>query len=159
MRLNEAGLSQTADHHLTIHVAHFTVLNEGHGAQLVELNLAVVLGHDAGVGGCVGSHTTGVERTERQLCTRLTDSLSGNHTDSLTLLNHTTGSQVTAVTLHADTLLRLTGEHRTDLDTFDIGLLDGLSQRLGNLLTGRHDHLASLGINHIMYRHTAKDTL
>ena len=71
----------------------------------------VVLTDDAGVGGSITCHTTGVERTERQLRTRLTDGLCGNHTDSLTFLDHTTGGEVTAVTLHTDTLLRLTGEH------------------------------------------------
>ena len=100
-----------------------------------------------------------MERTERQLCTRLTDSLSGNHTDSLTLLNHTTGSEVTSVTLHADTFLRLTGEHRTDLHALDLCLLDGLSQGLGDLLTGRNDDLAVLRIHHIVNRHTTEDTL
>ena len=100
-----------------------------------------------------------MERTKCQLSTRLTDSLSSNHTNSLTLLYHTTGSKVTTVTLHADTLLRLTSEHRTDLHTFNVRRLNGLGHTLGNFLTGLNDNLTCLRVDDVMNRHTTKDTL
>ena len=100
-----------------------------------------------------------MERAERQLCARLTDGLCRNHADGLTLLHHATGGKVAAIALHADTLARLAGEHRADLHALNLGLLDGLGQRLGNLLTGGHDDIARLGIDHIVYRHTTEDAL
>ena len=119
----------------------------------------IVLRDDTGIGGSVTCHTTGVERTQCQLCTWLTDSLGSDHTNSLTLLDHTTGSQVTAVTLHADTLLRLTGEHGTDLDSLDVSLLDGLGDGLSDLLTSLDNDFTVLRVDNIMDRHTAEDTL
>ena len=154
--IDKAQLTESADHHLAL----ASILIERHRAHLLKLNLgSVILGDDAGIGSCIGSHTTGVERTERQLGSRLTDGLGGNHADSLTLLHHAAGGEVASIALHADTLLGLTGEHRTDLDTLDVGSLDGLGQRLGDFLTGRHDDIARLGVDDIMHRHTAKDAL
>ena len=92
-----------------------------------------------------------MERTKRQLCTRFTDSLSSNHTDSLTLLNHATGCEVTAIALHADTLLRLTGEHRTDLHHLDVSLLDSIGDSLSDLLTGLDNNITGLWVHDVMY--------
>ena len=119
VRINEADLSQTTDNHLTLALTSLALLSERNGTKLIELQTTVVLGHDRSVGGSITCHTTGVERTKCKLSTRLTDSLSSNHTDSLTLLNHTLGSEVTTVALHTNTLLALASEHRTDLDTLD----------------------------------------
>ena len=57
------------------------------------------------------SQTTGVESTQCQLSTRLTDSLCSDDTDSLTFLNHLTGSKVTSVALRADTVLAFASEY------------------------------------------------
>ena len=100
-----------------------------------------------------------MERTKCQLCTWLTDSLSSNHTDSLTLLYHTTGSKVTAVALHADTLLRLTGKYRTNLNALDIASLNRIGNRLCDLLTCLNKNLTGLGVDDIMNRYTTQDTL
>ena len=100
-----------------------------------------------------------MERTEGQLCTRLTDGLSSDHTDSLTLLNHLAGSEVTAVTLHADTMLALAGEHRTNLHTLNGRVFDGLCDRLCDLLTGSDNKLTCGGMDDVVYRHTTKDAL
>ena len=91
-----------------------------------------------------------MERTKSQLCTWFTDSLCGNHTDSLTKLNHLGGGKVTAVTLAAYTLLTLTGEHRTDLNHLDTCLLNGVSLVLGDLLTGCDNHLIGMRIDNIV---------
>ena len=82
--IDETHLGETADHHL----AHLAILLEGHGTQLVELKASLVLRHDGGVGGGIGSHTTGVERTEGKLCTRLADGLCGDDTHGLAHLHH-----------------------------------------------------------------------
>ena len=60
-----------------------------------------------------------MEGTQCQLGTRLTDGLSGDDTDRLTLLYHTAGSEVAAIALRTDTLLRLTGKHGTDFNALN----------------------------------------
>ena len=78
-----------------------------------------MLGHDAGVGCGITGHTTGVERSEGQLRTRLTDGLSGDDADGLALLHHAAGGKVAAITLHADAVTALAGEDGADLDALD----------------------------------------
>ena len=62
--VDKTDFGQTANHHLTIAFAVFAIFYERHGAQFVELDTRVVLCHDRGVGGCITSHTTRVERTK-----------------------------------------------------------------------------------------------
>ena len=92
-------------------VAFLIFLYEWNCAQLIKLDARLVLRSNLSVGSSVRRDTTGVEGTESKLSTRLTDSLCSDDTHSLTELNHTSCSQVTAVTLHADTLLALTSEY------------------------------------------------
>ena len=155
MGVNEAQLTQTADHHLAL----TAVLVERYGANLFHLNPGIILSHDRSVGSSVGSHTTGVERTQRQLSTRLTDSLCSDDTDSLTLLDHLTGSQVTTVTLHADAMFRLAGEYGTYLDRLNGRILNSLCDGLGNLLTGSNDEFAGRGMDNIVNRDTTQNAL
>ena len=152
--VNETDLTQTAHNHLAL----VAILIERHRSQLLKLEHTVVLGNDRGIGGCVGSHTTGVERTERQLGTGLTNGLCGNHTHSLTLLHHAAGSQVAAVTLHADTMLALAGKHRTDFDTLDGRVFDNLADGFCNLLTGSHNQISGRRMDNIMYGNTSEDS-
>ena len=51
----------------------------------------------------ITGYTTGMERTHGKLCTRLTDGLCSNNTNSLTNLNRLTGCHVGTVTFCADT--------------------------------------------------------
>ena len=51
----------------------------------------------------ITSNTTGMESTHCQLCTRFTDGLSGDNTDSFTHLNNLTSCHVGTVTLRTDT--------------------------------------------------------
>ena len=57
-----------------------------------------------------------MERTHGQLCTRLTDGLSGNNTDCLTNLYRLSGSHVGTVAFRADTQMGFAGKDSTDLD-------------------------------------------
>ena len=83
----------------------------------------------------ITSHTTGVERTKRKLCTRLTNSLSSNHANSLALLYHPTSSQVTAVTLSTNTMFSLASQYRADFHSLNASIYNTLCFRLANLLT------------------------
>ena len=99
-----------------------------------------------------------MERTERELRTRLTDSLRRNDADCLALLHHATGSQVASVTLHADALLTFASEHRTNLDTFYRAVLNNLGYRFGDFLTCGNDEFTRGRMDYVVYRNTAKDT-
>ena len=160
VRVDEADFGQTADNHLAVEFGLVGLaLGERNGTKLVELNLRVVLGNDAGIGCCVTSHTTGVEGTERKLCTRLTNGLGSNDSNSLAELYHACGGKVATVALHADTLLAFTGEHRTDFDALDGRVLDGLGLGFGNLLACGNDKVASSRMNDIVNGNTSKDAL
>ena len=101
--------------------------------------------------------TTGVEGTEGQLSTRLTDSLCCDDTDCFTLLNHLTGCQVTSVTLSTYTVFGFAGEYRTDLYLFNTCSLDSFALRLADLLTGSYDELTFV-VENIVNRYTTEDT-
>ena len=135
------------------------VFDERHRTQLIEFKASVVLCHNRGIGGCVTSHTTSMERTESQLCTRLTDCLCCDDTDSLSLLHHARSSQIAAITLRTDTLAAFASKHRTNIDGLDACIFNGSCQWLGDFLTGSHDYLTSMGIGNLMYRHTSQDAL
>ena len=99
-----------------------------------------------------------MERTQRQLCTRLTDGLRGNHAHSLTLLNHTAGGKVTSVTFGTHALLGFTGQYGTDFNTLNRRVLNLLCNGFGDFLTARNKQLAGCGMNNIMYGYTSQDT-
>ena len=111
--VDEANFCQTTYHYLCRGTDLIHYVN---GTQFLELEASVVLCLDAGIGGCITCHTTCVEGSQRQLCTRLTNGLSCDDAHCFALLHHTTGSEVAAVALHADTLLAFASEHGTYLD-------------------------------------------
>ena len=100
-----------------------------------------------------------MERTECELRTRLTDGLCCDNADGLALLHHAARSQVATIALTADALLRLTGQHRTNLDALNLALLNLVGHGLGNLLASGNDDLARLGIDDIVYADTTQDAL
>ena len=145
---------------LALHViAFFILFYKRNGAQLIKLDTCLVLCLNLSICCSIRSNTTSVECTKSQLSTRLTDSLSGDDTDSLTELNHTSSSQVTSITLHADTLLALASKNRTNLNTLDRRIFDCLSLWLSDFLTSSNNQLASCWMDNIMYRYTTQDTL
>ena len=115
--IHETHFRQTAYHHLR-RFARF--VDDVYRTEFLKFQTGRILSHDACVGSDVGCRTTGVERTQRQLCTRLTDGLRGNHAHSLTLLNHTAGGKVTSVTFGTHALLGFTGQYER-ISTLSIG--------------------------------------
>ena len=100
-----------------------------------------------------------MEGTESKLCTRLTNGLCGNDTDSLTELNHLRRGQVATIALAAHALLAFAGEHRANLNHLNASLLDSVGLVFGDFLTRLDDNLIGMRINDVVDRHTAKDTL
>ena len=99
-----------------------------------------------------------MERTQRQLGTRLADRLGGDHADHFAFLNHASGRQVASVTLGAYALARLARQHRTDIHRFHMRCVDRLGDRFGNLFSGSHDQLAGMRIVDVVHGRTAQDT-
>ena len=92
-----------------------------------------------------------MEGTESKLCTWLTDSLSCDDTDSFAELYHALCSEVASVALHADALLALASEHRTNLYALDWRVLDELCLSLCNLLACVDDNLACAWVDNVVY--------
>ena len=99
-----------------------------------------------------------MEGTQGQLCTRLTDSLCGNHANSLAFLHHESCSQVTAVALGAQAVLSFAGEDGTDLDLLYTCALDSLASSLANLFAGSYDEVV-IFIQDIVNADATEDTL
>ena len=100
-----------------------------------------------------------MERSQRQLRTRLADRLCGDDADHFALLHHARRGQVAAVALRADAVTRLAGKHRTDLDRLQRRLLDRLGDVLGDLLTRLADHLARERVDHVVERRAAQNAV
>ena len=160
IRIYETDFCKVAYNLLAINIVSFLIfLYEWNSAQLVEFDTCLVLCLNLSISSSVGSNTTGVECTESQLSTWLTDSLCSDDTHSLTQLYHAGSSQVAAIALHADTFLAFASEYRADFHTFDRRILDCLSLSFSNLITSSNNQFASCRMDYIVYRNTAQDTL
>ena len=89
-----------------------------------------------------GRRAADMECPHGQLRTRFTNRLGSNHTHCLAAFDKSSGGQVAAVAHAANASLGFTGQHRSNLDPFDTGPLDGPRQLLGDLLIHRHDDVA-----------------
>ena len=114
--IDKPNLGKTAYNHLALNLRTiWLALYIRYCAKLIELYERIVLCNNAGIGSCITSHTTGMERTKSKLSSWLTNSLCRYDTDSLAKLYHSRCGKVAAVTLHADSLLAFTSEDRTNL--------------------------------------------
>ena len=100
---------------------------------------------------------TNVECTHCQLCSRLTNGLRGDHTDSLTDIHIRSPGQITAIAFATDAGLRLTQQGGADQCLINTGILDAVGMFLGHHLTSCENNLTGFQINHILGQNTAKD--
>src|SRR5271157_827481 len=112
------------------------------GHKVDEAHRAIVLGIQARLLADSRRRTTDMERAHGQLRSWLADGLRCDDARRLTELDQSAGSQVAAVTHHADTALRLASEHRTNLDPLDTRRLHRTCQVLGDLLVDVNDDVA-----------------
>ncbi len=153
--LHKADFSQAADHDLGR-----TGIGLGiYGTQFLKLEACIVLGLYLSIGNGVAGHTTGVERTQRQLCTGFTDGLCGNDAHSLTDVHHAAGSQVAAITLDADALVAFAGQHGTYFNHLYGAVLYLLCLGLGDFVAGSHYHLTCSGMDDIVNADTAQNAV
>ncbi|MNS77610.1 hypothetical protein D3C72_1111930 [compost metagenome] len=100
-----------------------------------------------------------MERSHRQLSTRLTDRLCCDNTYCFTKVHSSTTRQITAVTLHADTTSRLTRQSRTDHDSVNTELFDFLNVCLCDLLVFSYQYSARCWVNDLLKRRSTQDTV
>ncbi len=151
--INDAHFYQSAHNHL---VGFITGVGCLHVAQLIEFQDTIVLGCDAVFGCYVRSNTSHVECTQRKLCTRFSDRLCGNYPHSFTFLYHASRGQVSSVALRAYTMMRFTGQHRTDLHTFNGGLINFSGDIFGDLFTCVHEDFSRVGVLYIVHGDTTQ---
>ncbi|AKA27550.1 hypothetical protein PCL1606_61070 (plasmid) [Pseudomonas chlororaphis] len=117
--------------------------------QVVQTDGTAILHLNAVGRGGPARRTTDVERTHRQLGTRLTDRLGSDNADSFTDVHQVTTSQVTAVALGADAVAGFAADWRThdhfvdavQLDEFDPLLVDQGASRNDDVLGTRLEYV------------------
>ena len=82
-----------------------------------------------------------VERTHRELRARFADRLSGDDADSFTDVDARAARQVTTVARSAGAIAAFAGQHRTNQDAVDAGLVDQGRDFLVQVGVGRSDDL------------------
>src|SRR5690606_10959825 len=103
--------------------------------------------------------TADVERTHRELRTRLADGLRRDDADRLAHVHHVAAREAAAVAQHVDAAPRTAGQDRPDLRAVDAGVLDERALLLVDLVVGRDEHLAGVGIDHVLERDAAEDAI
>ena len=145
-------LCQTSNNHVTGRSVILRVLDR---TQFFILNVTIILSFQRVLAGNISCGTSHVEGSQCQLSTRLTDRLRCNNPNSLALLHHAAGSQITSVTFSTNTLLCLTSQYRTNFNTLDRGVLDNIGNHLRDLISGRHDQFTRIRMINIMHGNTS----
>ncbi len=100
-----------------------------------------------------------MERTHRQLGSRLADRLSRNYAHRFAEVHHRAAGQISTVTLHANPEGFRTRKDRPDHHFLYAGILDRPNPILIELLARCDQHLRIHRIEHIRRRNTAQDPL
>ena len=98
-----------------------------------------------------------VEGAHGQLRARLADRLRRDHADRLALVDRRSAREIAPVAGRAHARLRLAHQRRADLDADDGRLLDRRHVDLVEQTAGDRQHLARLGIDHILGRGAARE--
>ena len=130
--INETNLSQTTYYHFG---SLTSFVHNIYRTEFFKFQTGIIFSNNTCIGRNVGSRTTSMECTQCQLCTRFTDRLGSDYTDSLTFLNHMVRSQVTTVALRTNTLLRFASQYRTNLNAFNRRFLNLLGDIFCNFFT------------------------
>ncbi len=145
------------DRAVAVHHHQVTFLGP-HGDQVDEAHRAVVLGIEARLLADSRSRATDVEGAHGELRSRLADGLRRDDARGLAQFDQPARSQVAAVAHHADTALRLAGQHRTNLHPLDTRGLHRACQVFRNLLVDVNDDVAFVVLD-LLQRNTADNTV
>ena len=100
-----------------------------------------------------------MEGTHGELGTGLADGLRRNDADGFTDVDHVTAGQIAPVAQDANATAAFAGEHRTNLDLRDACILDDAHLVFGDFLVRLHQHFAGVGIEDVVDRDTAQNTI
>ncbi len=139
-----------------------TMFTPSESATTLRLRISTVPsigGLDAGLLGTTLGRAADVEGPHRQLGARLADGLRRDDADRLAVIDRSTPCKVTAITLGADALTGVAGQHGADLQLLDVGLLQFLGTLLGDLLAAGDDHVAGCRVLDVLSGCAAKRPL
>src|SRR5690606_25012824 len=137
---------------------HALALGVGHITQTdLEAHRTGGLGFHGAGHGCAGRRTPDVKGTHRQLRARLTDRLSGNHTDGFTAVDHGATAQIAAVAVGAQTVTRFAGERRANLDFINAEFVDEIDIFFGQQRTCGNGCFLRVRVDHVDSRHTTEN--
>ena len=126
-----------------------------HPLEVVELEDALVLGLQLGLGRAAHGDAADVERPHGELRPGLADGLGGYDARGLSELDHVAAGHTPTVAELADAPLRFAGQQRADLHPLDAQLLELLGDFLVDLLVPVDDQLAGIGVDHGLEGHPA----
>src|SRR5208283_3471184 len=106
-----------------------------------------------------GGSPTDVEGPHRELGSRLTDGLGGNHSHRLADAHLAPAGEVTPVALHADASSGLASQHAADFHAVQPAVFDLADSGLVDLLIGPHQHLARHRVVDVVQGDAAEDAL
>src|SRR5262249_29942626 len=114
---------------------------------------------DAACGSGSRRRTTDVESTHRELCTRLTDRLSGDDTNRFTNADRAATGQIASVAGRADTVARLAGDRRADQHLIHALLLEHPDELLIQKGVISDEHLVGARFQNVLSQHAAEYAL
>ena len=100
-----------------------------------------------------------MERSHRQLRTRLADGLRRDNADSFADIDRCAARQIAPVAGRADAVFAFACQYRTDFDLFDAGFFNFVHVVFVNQLAFRNQNFAVFRIEDVFLRRTAEDAL
>jgi hypothetical protein len=97
-----------------------------------------------------------MEGAQGELGTRLTNGLGGDNPNRRSHLNHLATTQVHAIALGTDAVVKLTGERGADDDLGYIGIGEAANQVMAQHIATFSQYFTRLEVNHILGNHTTK---
>ncbi|VVN45648.1 hypothetical protein PS624_05759 [Pseudomonas fluorescens] len=127
--------------------------------QVVQTDGTAILHLNAVGCGSTACRTTDVERTHRQLGTRLTDGLGSDNANRFTDVHLVTTSQITAVALGANAIAGFAADRRTHDHFVDAVQLDEFNPLLVYQSTGRNDNVLGAWLEYVTGNNTTQYAL
>ena len=132
-------------------------LHEAHC--FIEAHRAGRLGLDTRCNCSTGRRTTNVERTHRQLRTRLTNRLSCDNADRLACVNQRAAAEITTIALGAQTVAGITGQRRTNLDHVNTNFVKFVAKPLIQQGAGSDHNFMRIRIDDVNSSDTTENTI
>src|SRR5579862_2006493 len=128
------------------------------GLQSDEAHSSVVLGIEARLFGNSRRRAADVERTHRQLGSRLADGLCRDDASRFAQFDEAPGGQVAAVAHDADAAFRFAGQHRANFDSLDTSSLNRSRKVFSDFIVDVDDDVAVVVFD-FLERHAADDSV